>query len=75
MRGCVSAGMIASVVSLGLMDTFDAVYGSSAGGLVSFQCGSHFTIVLHTAAMATIVLSKCCLAAFDASMCAVFCSR
>jgi hypothetical protein len=35
MRGCVSAGMIASVVSLGLMDSFDAVYGSSAGGLVS----------------------------------------
>ncbi|CAM9223266.1 unnamed protein product [Discosporangium mesarthrocarpum] len=34
MRGCVSAGMIASVVTLGLMDTFDAVYGSSAGSLV-----------------------------------------
>eukprot|EP00903_Cladosiphon_okamuranus_P016650 g15353.t1 len=34
MRGCVSAGMIAAVVTLGLMDTFDAVYGSSAGSLV-----------------------------------------
>eukprot|EP00752_Nemacystus_decipiens_P006162 g5559.t1 len=34
MRGCVSAGMIAAVVTLGLMDTFDAVYGSSAGSLI-----------------------------------------
>lgn len=34
MRGCVSAGMIAAVWSFGLMDTFDAVYGSSAGSLV-----------------------------------------
>lgn len=34
MRGCVSAGMIAAVSTLGLMDTFDAVYGSSAGSLV-----------------------------------------
>lgn len=34
MRGCVSAGMIAAVVNLGVMDTFDAVYGSSAGSLV-----------------------------------------
>lgn len=34
MRGCVSAGMIAAVSTFGLMDTFDAVYGSSAGSLV-----------------------------------------
>lgn len=34
MRGCVSAGMIAAVSTLGLMDTFDAVYGSSAGSLI-----------------------------------------
>lgn len=34
MRGCVSAGMIAAIYNLGLMDTFDAVYGSSAGSLV-----------------------------------------
>ncbi|CAM9416329.1 unnamed protein product [Scytosiphon promiscuus] len=34
MRGCVSAGMIATILTLGLMDTFDAVYGSSAGSLV-----------------------------------------
>ena len=34
MRGCVSAGMVAAVSTLGLMDTFDAVYGSSAGSLV-----------------------------------------
>lgn len=34
MRGCVSAGMIGAVSTLGLMDTFDAVYGSSAGSLV-----------------------------------------
>lgn len=34
MRGCVSAGMIAAVCTLGLMDTFDAVYGSSAGSLI-----------------------------------------
>lgn len=34
MRGCVSAGMMATIYDLGLMDTFDAVYGSSAGSLV-----------------------------------------
>lgn len=34
MRGCVSAGMIATLYNLDLMDTFDAVYGSSAGSLV-----------------------------------------
>lgn len=34
MRGCVSAGMVAAVSTLGLMDSFDAVYGSSAGSLV-----------------------------------------
>lgn len=34
MRGCVSAGMIAAVSTIGLMDSFDAVYGSSAGSLV-----------------------------------------
>ncbi|CAM9809024.1 unnamed protein product [Choristocarpus tenellus] len=34
MRGCVSAGMVAAIVKLGLMDTFDSVYGSSAGSLV-----------------------------------------
>ena len=34
MRGCVSAGMIAAVSTFGLMDSFDAVYGSSAGSLV-----------------------------------------
>lgn len=34
MRGCVSAGMIAAIYDLGLMDMFDAVYGSSAGSLV-----------------------------------------
>ena len=35
MRGCVSAGMVAAVYNLGLMPAFDAVYGSSAGSLVS----------------------------------------
>lgn len=35
MRGCVSAGMTAALMSLGLMDSIDAVYGSSAGSLVS----------------------------------------
>lgn len=34
MRGAVSAGMAAAIVSLGLMDVFDSVYGSSAGSIV-----------------------------------------
>ncbi|CAM9200175.1 unnamed protein product [Chrysoparadoxa australica] len=35
MRGCTSAGMVAALCDLGLMDCMDAVYGSSAGSLVS----------------------------------------
>ena len=34
MRGAVSAGMAAAIGCLGLCDTFDAVYGSSAGSVV-----------------------------------------
>ena len=34
MRGCVSAGMVAAIASLGLSDTIDKVYGSSAGSVV-----------------------------------------
>lgn len=34
MRGCVSAGMAAAIASLGLTDTFDRIYGSSAGSVV-----------------------------------------
>eukprot|EP00934_Nitzschia_sp_Nitz4_P007131 Nitzschia sp. Nitz4//scaffold68_size99682//33909//35732//NITZ4_004560-RA/size99682-processed-gene-0.74-mRNA-1//1//CDS//3329556581//7121//frame0 len=34
MRGCVSAGMAAAIASLGLTDTFDTIYGSSAGSVV-----------------------------------------
>jgi Patatin-like phospholipase len=34
MRGCVSAGMVAAIASLGLTDTIDRVYGSSAGSVV-----------------------------------------
>jgi len=34
MRGCVAAGMAAAVQYLGLEDTIDVVYGSSAGSLV-----------------------------------------
>lgn len=34
MRGAVSAGMAAAIACLGLCDTFDAVYGSSAGSVV-----------------------------------------
>jgi tRNA-binding EMAP/Myf-like protein len=34
MRGCVSAGMVAAIASLGLSDTIDRVYGSSAGSVV-----------------------------------------
>jgi predicted patatin/cPLA2 family phospholipase len=34
MRGCVSAGMICAIEHLGLRDTFDVVYGSSAGTIV-----------------------------------------
>ena len=34
MRGCVSAGMVAAIHYLGLDDTFDVVYGSSAGALI-----------------------------------------
>jgi Patatin-like phospholipase len=34
MRGCVSAGMVAAIASLGLSNTIDRVYGSSAGSVV-----------------------------------------
>lgn len=34
MRGCVSAGMAAAVAALGLTDTIDSIYGSSAGSVV-----------------------------------------
>lgn len=34
MRGCVSAGMAAAIASLGLTDTIDRIYGSSAGSVV-----------------------------------------
>ena len=34
MRGAVSAGMASAVACLGLCDSFDAVYGSSAGSIV-----------------------------------------
>jgi hypothetical protein len=34
MRGCVAAGMAAALSELGLLDSFDAVYGASAGSLI-----------------------------------------
>jgi len=34
MRGCVSAGMVAAINELGLRDSIDVVYGSSAGSLI-----------------------------------------
>jgi hypothetical protein len=34
MRGCVTAGMVAAIHHLGLSDTFDVVYGSSAGTVI-----------------------------------------
>ena len=34
MRGCLSAGMVAAIHYLGLEDTFDVVYGSSAGTVI-----------------------------------------
>jgi len=34
MRGCVTAGMVAAVHHLGLSDTIDVVYGSSAGTVI-----------------------------------------
>ncbi|KAL3907542.1 MAG: hypothetical protein SGILL_008828 [Bacillariaceae sp.] len=34
MRGCVSAGMVAAIAALGLSDTIDKLYGSSAGSVV-----------------------------------------
>lgn len=34
MRGCISAGMICALHHLGLRDTVDVVYGSSAGSLI-----------------------------------------
>lgn len=34
MRGAVSAGMSAAIACLGLVDVFDAVYGSSAGSVI-----------------------------------------
>ena len=38
MRGCVSAGMVSALYHLNLTDTFDVIYGSSAGSIV----GSYF---------------------------------
>jgi len=38
MRGCVSAGMVAAIHYLGLDESFDVVYGSSAGSII----GSYF---------------------------------
>ena len=35
MRGCVSAGMVCAIHCLGLSDTIDVVYGSSAGAVVA----------------------------------------
>jgi predicted acylesterase/phospholipase RssA len=34
MRGAVGGGMVAAIASLGLLDAFDVVYGSSAGSVV-----------------------------------------
>ena len=34
MRGCLSAGMVAALYYLGLEDTFDVIYGSSAGTVI-----------------------------------------
>ena len=34
MRGCLSAGMVAALHYLGLEDTFDVIYGSSAGTVI-----------------------------------------
>ncbi|KAL3909083.1 MAG: hypothetical protein SGILL_008231 [Bacillariaceae sp.] len=34
MRGCVSAGMVAAIAALGLSDSIDKIYGSSAGSVV-----------------------------------------
>lgn len=34
MRGAVSAGMAAAIASLGLVDAFDVIYGSSAGSVI-----------------------------------------
>jgi hypothetical protein len=34
MRGCVSAGMVSAITALGLTDTIDTIYGSSAGSVV-----------------------------------------
>lgn len=34
MRGCVSAGMVAAITALGLSDTIDTIYGSSAGSVI-----------------------------------------
>lgn len=35
MRGCVSAGMVCAIHFLGLSDTIDVVYGSSAGAVIA----------------------------------------
>mmetsp|Transcript_25914 Transcript_25914/g.39719 ORF Transcript_25914/g.39719 Transcript_25914/m.39719 type:complete len:551 (+) Transcript_25914:220-1872(+) len=34
MRGCVTAGMVGAIYYLGLEDTFDVIYGSSAGTVI-----------------------------------------
>lgn len=40
MRGCVTAGMVAAIHYLGLEDTIDVVYGSSAGTVIGAYCKS-----------------------------------
>ncbi len=34
MRGCITAGMVGAIYHLGLEDTFDVIYGSSAGTVI-----------------------------------------
>ena len=38
MRGCVTAGMVTAIHYLGLEDTIDVVYGSSAGTVIGACC-------------------------------------
>lgn len=40
MRGCVAAGMASCIHFLGLADSFDGVYGASAGSLVGEEEGA-----------------------------------
>ena len=44
MRGCVTAGMVSAIYYLGLEDTFDVIYGSSAGTVIGAYFNTRYDV-------------------------------